>query len=108
VVLFGRAIGVRAVEDDVDCAAALEVIVWDDDLGVGTQYPFPMSVLDLTRQFAATVAELAPITDDDVETSERSPDILAMDEPELITTLQLALGQVRIYNMLYPEDEDRG
>lgn len=114
IVLFRCPITVEELSDDDD-DASFEVIAWNDDMGIGTRFAFPLSMVDLALGFELTVSDLRSTEDDephddradDDEPDEDTdvPDLQAMDEGELITTLQRALGQVRIYNMLHKSDE---
>jgi hypothetical protein len=114
IVLFGCPVTVDETpgddDDDADDdGAAFEVIVWNDTMGIGTRYAFPMSVVDLTLGCAQTVSDMRSTEDDDSDedSDEDSdlPDLLVMEEGELITTLQRALGHVRLFNMLHADDE---
>lgn len=109
IVLFGRSITVEEAVDDDE--SSFEVIVWDDTMGFGSTYAFPISMVDLARGCAQALSDLRSTEDEDLdedgEVGEDSdqPDLQSMDEGELITTLQGALGQVRLFNMLHEDDE---
>jgi hypothetical protein len=110
IVLFGCPISVdETPADDVDDAdggdASFEVIMWDDTMGIGTRYSFPMSLVDLALGCASTFSDMRSAEDDDPDEDSDRPDLLVMDEGELITTLQRALGHVRIFNMLHPDED---
>jgi hypothetical protein len=57
--------------------------------------------MELVRSCAETVAaELGPYAQDGTGPSEEVPDILTMGDGELLTTLQQAVGNVRLFNMM--------
>lgn len=107
IVLFGRSI---TVEETVDDESSFEVIMWNDTMGIGSTYAFPMSMVDLALGCAQTLSDLRSTEDEDEDGSDvgedsDEPDLEVMDEGDLITTLQRALGQVRLFNMLHADDE---
>ncbi len=99
--LFDRPMGVAEGWDDDD--AALDVIVHGNDRSHGFTYPFPMSVIELARSCAETVDELGPLIVNPIA-PEESPDVSTMSDAELVTSLQQALGQVRLFNMMEAND----
>ncbi len=102
--LFARPIGVKEVCDDDGIAASLEVIVRGEAESIGCTHDFPMSVIELARSCAYTVDELGPYTSDDFALEEEAPDVLAMSDAELITALQHALGEARLFKMMDAHD----
>lgn len=104
VVLFSRPVGVEEVADGSDDDGSLEVIVYVDDMGIGTRYAFPMSMIDLALACAATLEELDTTGGDGASAGDGESDLLAMGEAQLISTLQQGLGMVRIYNGLMSEE----
>ena len=99
IILFNRPISVEPLEGVDDDDGSLEVTVWVGDMGFTAGHAFPMTVVDLTRSCASAIAELGsaggggdPVND--------HPSLLAMSDTELVTTLQRALGQVRMFNIL--------
>ena len=97
--LFDRPVVVGEAWDD-EGVVSLEVIVPGNDVSIGSVYDFPLSVMTLARSCAETVAELGPVGHDGASTSAEPQDVLAMTDEELISALQLALGNVRIFNLL--------
>ena len=69
-----------------------------NDGAIGFHFPFPLSIIELTRSCAETVDELGPYTRDGEESE--SPDVSAMSDGELVPVLQQALGSVRVFTML--------
>lgn len=100
VVLFSRPIGVEQVVDGGDDDGSLEVVVWFDDMGFGSRYAFPTSMVDLALACASTMAELDSTVGAGASAGDGEVDLLTMDDSELISTLQRALGMVRIYNLM--------
>jgi hypothetical protein len=103
--LFARPVGVNHAWDDAG-AADLEVTLAGNDQSVRTVHEFPMSVLEFVRSCAETVADLGPYVDDAGVPAEEAPDVRAMSDDDLTTALQRTLGKVRVYNLMYPDDED--
>lgn len=104
-ILFDLPIGVEAVSEDDEGEACLEVVVWTDDVGIGTRCAFPMSLLDLARECAETVAGITSPPSDRTESDDDVPaDLLSMGEEELIASVRSALGEVRIFNLMSAED----
>ena len=101
--LFGRPIGVDEVWDDDGATSSLDVIVQGDDESIGSIYDFPLSVMELARSCAETVAEVGPYTRDQFA-QEEPPDVSTMSDAELTTALQQALGMVRLFNMMDAND----
>lgn len=100
-ILFDRPIRVR--EEDVEGldATSLEVIVGESSgVSTGTVHDFPINLLEIVRGTAQTVADVGPY---DGSTQE-VPDFVAMSDSELIAALQGALGNVRLYNLLYADE----
>lgn len=102
--LFARPVQVGEVWDDEAGATALEVVIAGNDESIGSTYEFPLSVMDLARACAETVEVLGAYTRDGFTSEEAAPDVSSMDETELITALQQALGQVRFFNMMDADD----
>ena len=96
--LFYRPVGVDEAWDD-EGVVSLEVIVPGNEGSIGSVYDFPLSVMTLARSCAETVADLGPVSHDGATSSEPL-DVLEMTDEELISALQLALGNVRIFNLL--------
>ena len=101
--LFARPMGVDEAWDNDGAASSLDVNVQGNDESIGFAYDFPMSVMELARSCADTVDELGPFTRDRFA-QEESPDVSTMSDAELISALQQALGQVRVFNMMDADD----
>ena len=98
--LFARPVQVGEMYDDGAEATALEVVIAGNDESIGSAHEFPLSVMDLARACAETVEVLGAYTRDGFVLEEEAPDVSSMDETELITALQRALGQVRFFNLM--------
>lgn len=98
-ILFDRPLGVDEAWDD-EGVVSLEVIVHGNDGSIGSVYDFPLSVMTLARSCAETVADLGPYGDDGASTSAEPQDVLAMTDEELISALQQALGEFRIFSLM--------
>ena len=98
--LFARPVQVGEMYNDGAEATALEVVIAGNDESIGSACEFPLSVMDLARACAETVEVLGAYTRDGFVLEEAAPDVSSMDETELITALQRALGQVRFFNMM--------
>lgn len=101
--LFARPVTVmdtRYVDGD---EPVLEVVVRGDDATVGFIHEFPLSVIDLVRSCAHVVDDLGPYRAGHPQT-EDTPNVLELNDGELITALERALGMVRIFNKM--EDEE--
>ena len=102
--LFARPVQVAEVWDDEAEATALEVIIAGNDASIGSAYEFPLSVMELARACAETVEVLGAYTSDGSALEEAPANVSSMGEAELITALQQALGQVRLFNMMDADD----
>ena len=102
--LFARPVGVDyAWNEDVEFAD-LEITIPGNDQQVVSIQEFPMSLVQLVRSCAGTVADYGPYVDD-AGAAEESPDVLTLSDEELTTVLQQALGQVRLFKLMYPDEE---
>lgn len=97
-ILFARPVEVNEVSYEGG-TPSLEAIIHGNDGAIGSVYAFPLSIIELTRSCAETVDELGPYTPDGVD-AEKTLDVPAMSDGELITALQQALGKVRLFSML--------
>ena len=97
--LFNRPVGVAEGSSLIDGPETIEFAIDGRDDGVCFGLEFPMSVVDLVRSCADDVADLGPYSGDGDE-----PDVAGMSEAELLSALQLALGQVRIFNLMNEDD----
>ena len=103
VVLFSRPISVEEVADGSDDDGSVEVVVWFDDMGYGSRYAFPTSMVELAVACASTIAGLDSTVGAGASAGDGEVDLLTMDDAELISTLQRGLGMVRIYNLMTDE-----
>ena len=85
--------------------ADLEITITANDQQVVSSQDFPMSVVQLVRSCAETVATLGPYVPDVAATGDESPDVLSLRDEELTTALQQALGKVRMFKLMYPDEE---
>lgn len=119
-VLLHRPFSVVMVEEGGEDDGALETVFWDGDMGTGIRHFFPMSAIELVREVASDSLEIersgarsvqsAPIQGipEDAGESEGAFDPAAlpsMDDDELIVVLREALGRVRLFNVMFTEDE---
>ena len=103
--LFSRPVGVDyAWNEDVEFAE-LEITIAGNNQQVVSIQKFPMSAVQLVRSCAETVAALGPYVADAAAPAEESPDVLALSDEELTTALQQNLGKVRVFKMMYPDEE---
>lgn len=102
--LFARPVRVDEVWDDQADATALEVVMTSNDEAIGTAYEFPLSMLGLARACAETADEIGVYTQDGFAPETAAPAVSAMSDTELVTALQQALGQVRFFNMMGPDE----
>lgn len=100
--LLERPIAVEAVIAP-DGEDAFEVIVCSNEGDITACLAFPMSMLDLARACAEVAAELGPYLADGRPTN--AVDVQALDDDGLIEALRLALGKVRITNMMDAKGE---
>ena len=91
-IVFDQPIEVRVVGND-EGEEALEVTAWTDEAALSTIFSFPMSMVSLAHDVCATLAESNLVLG-------QSADLPAMTEEGWIRSLQGALGQLRILNML--------
>lgn len=101
--LYARPIEVRPVWDDAHEVDTLEVIVHNHPLSYGSYLEWPVTVQEIAREYAYTIAAVGPYEREDGEPSEE-PDVLAMDDDELTDALRYSLGDVRLFNLLADDD----
>lgn len=99
--LLDRPVSVSEGWDDEEGVAALDVRIHGKELILGLLHPFPLSVVELARSSAELAEELGPYAED--TEAGGTPDLLSLSDDDLVIALRLALGQVRLFNML---DED--
>ena len=97
--LLARPVVVNEVWDDEGLTPSLEVIIKGNEGAIGYVHAFPLSIMELARSCAETADELGPYARDGAAT-EVTLDVSAMNDRELITALQQALGKVRLFNVL--------
>ena len=102
-ILFDRPVGVAETRDDDADATVLDVLLHGNAEQIGSVHEFPMSILNLARACAQTADELGPFGENNTAPAE-TPSVLGMSDAELITSLQQALGRVRLFNMLVSDD----
>lgn len=105
-VLLHRPFSIVMVEEGGEDDGALETVFWDGDMGTGIRHFFPMSVIELVREVASDSLEIE--RPEDAAESEGAFDPVAlpsMDDDELIVVLREALGRVRLFNVMFTEDE---
>ena len=100
--LFQRPVGVDYAWTENGDVADLEITMTGNDQQVVSTQKFPISVVHLVRFCAETVATLGPY---DVDTPAESPDLLTLNDEQLTTAMQQALGKVRMFKMMYPDEE---
>lgn len=98
--LFARPMAVGEAWDEESLGPAIHVVVRGDEASIESSFEFPLSVLPLARQCADLVAEVGPLTTTGLGDLDEAPDVSAMSELDLISDLQQALGQTRLFNML--------
>lgn len=104
-ILFGRPIGVACSwNDHAECANVEITIAADTEQFVSVQ-AFPLSVVQLVRSCAELDAAAGPHAAGADSPAGDSPEILSLSDEALTTSLQQALGKVRVYNMMYPDEE---
>jgi len=105
-VLLARPVGIdEACEDDA-ASTSLEVTISGNKSATRSTYEFPTSVIQLVRSCAQSARELGAYNANDVGLAEEVPDFLKMAGPAVVTRLQQALGQVRLFSMI--EDDESG
>ena len=107
---FARPVSVDHVwDEDVEVAdlefGAIEVTIPGKVQQVVSLQRFPMDVVQLVRWCAETVASLGPPVGEDTAPVGESPDVLTLSDDDLTTALQEALGKVRLFKMMYPDEE---
>jgi hypothetical protein len=102
--LFGLPMGLTQVTEAGD-DEALQVTVWLDETEHSLTYGFPMRLIDFALSCASAIAELDHPRGKPDDPEVERPDLLAMTESELISTLQSSLGEVRLFNILSSQDE---
>jgi len=103
--LFSRPVGVEyAWNEDVEFAE-LEITIAGNNQQVVSIQKFPMSAVQLVRSCAEVVAALGPYVADAAAPAGESPDVLALSDEELTTALLQNLGKVRVFKMMYPDEE---
>ncbi len=100
--LFSRPVGVDDAWNEDGEFADLEITITGNDQQVVSTQKFPMSVVQLVRSCAETVATLGPY---DADTPAESPDLCTLNDEQLTTAMQQALGKVRVFKMMYPDEE---
>jgi len=100
--LFQSPVGVDYAWTEDGDFADLEITITGNDQQVVSTQKFPMSVVQLVRPCAETVATLGPY---DADTPAVSPDLLTLNDEQLTTAMQQALGKVRVFKVMYPDEE---
>jgi hypothetical protein len=103
--LLQRPVGVDCAWTEDGDVVGLEITITGTDQQVVFSQEFPMSAVQLVRSCAEIVADLGPYVADAAEPAEESPDVLALSDEELTTSLQQALGKVRVFKVMYPDEE---
>lgn len=104
VVLFGLPVGLAQIDEPVH-NDALRVTVWLEEGVQSWTYGFPMTLVDFALACASALAELNHPDGKPSHAGFERPDLLALTDGELISTLQRALGEVRLFNILSAQDE---
>lgn len=94
-ILFARPVTIREEQVEETGAPSVEVVLHEHGTATGSVFPFPVSVVEIVRGAIENATTMEPYDD----TLPRQ-DLAAMDHAEFLTALQLALGQVRILDML--------
>jgi hypothetical protein len=102
--LFARPVGVDYAWNEDAEFADLEITIPGNDQQVVSIQEFPLSLGQLVRSCAGTVADSGPYVDEAGAPAEESPDVLTLSDEELTTVLQQALGQVRLFKLMYPDE----
>lgn len=103
-ILFDRPMSVEEVREGE--VTGLGVIVHaDNGGGIGVVYEFPLDVEDVVYGCAEIVGDLGPFTREGFDCHE-VPWIEKMDDTQVTTAMQKALGQVRILNVLGQSGSD--
>jgi len=105
IALFARPVGVDYAWADGVALPDLEVTITDNNRGITSIEEFPMSVVQLVRSCADMVADLGPYVVDADTPGEESADVLTLSDDELTTALQQALGEIRLFKLMYPNEE---
>lgn len=97
--LFARPVGVAEVWNPDREENSLDVVIQGNDEAVGFILDFPLSVVELARACGHAAEGIGP---HEVVASHahNAPQVTALDDDELVTALQSALGKVRLFNMM--------
>ncbi len=101
-VLFHRPVGVDCAWTEEGDVADLEVRITGNDQQVLSTQKFPLSMVQLVRSCADTVDALGPY---DADIPAESPDLVALNDEQLTTAMQRALGEVRLFKLMFPDEE---
>lgn len=97
--LFARPMAVGEAWDEESRGPAIHVVVRGDEASESS-FEFLLSVLLLARQCAEVVDKLGPPTTTGLGDMDEAPDVSAVNDLDLISALQQALGQTRLFHML--------
>ena len=100
--LFQRPVGVDYAWTEDGDVADLEITITGSDQQVVSTHEFPTSVAQLVRSCAETVAILGPY---EADNPAESTDLLTLNDEQLTAAMQQALGKVRVFKMMYPDEE---
>ena len=100
--LLQRPVGVDCAWTEDGDVVGLEITITGNDQQVVSTPKFPLSVVQLVRSCAETVATLGPY---DADAPAEATDLLTLNDEQLTTAMQQALGKVRVFKMMYPDDE---
>lgn len=98
-VLFARPVVVEEVWNLDRAETSLEVVIQGNDEAIGSTFDFPLSVIGLVRSCAHTANDLGPYGVDASQADDASH-VAALDDDQLVTALQGALGKVRLFNLM--------
>lgn len=98
--LFARPVTVDRLEDEGGVEIGVEVILSGNDASIGTEFGFPLSVIEIARSGVETNNELGPYSEFDHGPATLGAGPGDIDDIQLIGALQRALGQVRIFNLM--------
>lgn len=97
--LLDRPVSVTEGWDEERDVPALDVRVHGGEVSLGVLEPFPMSVLELARSSAELARDIGPCAPP-AEPPIQGNDVLSLSDDELTEALQMALGRVRVFNLL--------